>query len=207
MRDNDNYPMGTWDGDPSAPWNEDPDAGYYESLAVEEPPDEDELDDVEKLAIAQAFYSSVGELVKTKDPDNLRGRVDARFRELYEQTGAKSFDVRLFGGKVGTFSVVTTKEARSVERVELEVDDEDAFMAWALTNGYFKVDFDAADAHFRQTGEVPPGCHARKVHVPGTPGGAVRSTTLKVDRRAVLDAIGPRLEGVSHALLEGGEEL
>lgn len=206
MGANDNYPMGTWDGDPRAPWNEDPDAGYYESLAGEEPP-EDMLTDEGKLLVMQAFYSSVGEEVKTKNPNNLRGRVDAKFRKLYEETGAKSFAMRLFGNDVGTFSIVTTKPTESVERVELAVDDEDAFMAWALTNGYFKVDFDAADAHFRQTGEVPPGCHARKVHVPGTPGGAVRSTALKVDRRAVLDAIGPRLEGVSHALLEGGEEL
>lgn len=206
MRDNDNYPMGTWGGDPSAPWNQNPDEGYEESLEGDEPP-VDELTNIQKLAIAQAFYKSVAELVKTGDPYNLRGAVDGEYRKLYESTGAKSFDMKLGGKKVGTFSVVTTKGTRSVEHVELEVDDEDAFMAWALTNGYFKVDFDAADAHFRQTGEVPPGCHARKVHVPGTPGGAVRSTTLKVDRRAVLDAIGPRLEGVSHALLEGGEEL
>ena len=167
-----------------------------------------ELDDVGKLAIAQALYSKVGEMVSTKTPGNLRDRVSRRYVELFEQTGAKSFEVRLFGGKVGTFSVTTAKPVEPVKRIALDVVDDEAFGRWAGENGFTRTayDWDAIYARFGETGEVPEGCEPRVEITPGKPGGEVRSTSLRLDYDAVEAAVGPQIEGVNALLLGEGEE-
>jgi len=165
-----------------------------------------ELTPVEKLAVAQAFYKRAAEAVSTKDPDSLRGQADEFYRGMYEQTGAKSFDVKLLGRKVGTYSVVTTKARDGGERVELKVTDVDAYMSWALLHGYFSVDEDAVREHFESSGEVPDGCEAVTVSVTGAPGGEFKGTKLVIDPQAVADALGPALTDAGTVLLmEGGD--
>ena len=164
-----------------------------------------EMTDTERLAIAQAFYSAVGEMVSTKNPGNLRDRVNDEYKRLYELTGAKSFDVKLQGEKVGTFSLTVSKPTESVASTALEVVDKAALAEWAAVNGYTLVDMEAVERHFAESGEVPDGCAADEVVHPGDPGGRVTRTTMKVDAKAVMSALGPQLETVSYALLEGGE--
>jgi hypothetical protein len=163
-----------------------------------------QLNSMEKLAVAQTLYSKVGEVVKTREPDNLRGEVDAEIRRLYETTGAKSFDVKLAGRKVGTYSVTVTKPTPEEHYEELIVKDAHAYFAWAVENGFVTVNQAAVDANFDATGEVPDGCEIRRVSIPGTPGGEIKSTTLKVDADAVKEALGPMLQEASAMLLEGG---
>jgi len=169
-----------------------------------------ELDDVEKLAVAQALYNMVGGMVSTKTPGNLRDAVNKHYVGLYEQTGAKSFDVKLFGGKVGTFSVTTTKPVEQVKRIALDVVDEHEFELWAGSNGFIRTsyDWDGIYALFNETGEVPEGCSPRAEVTPGKPGGEVKSTSFSLDYGAVEAAIGPQIEGVNALLLgDGGDGL
>lgn len=188
-----NYPMGV-NGS----------ADYFDDVA--EAQDDATLNEIEWLAVKQAFLQMVGEDVKTRSATNLRGRVDARFKELYEQTGAKSFDVRLLGGKVGTFSVVTSKPTESTSRLEVNVLDDESFQKWAIARGLFRIDENLVREYVNETGEKPDGCEVHEVVVPGDAGGTVKSTRLKVDTAAVMDAIWPELEGVTYRLLtEGGE--
>lgn len=198
MGEYDNYPLGTWSGDPAAPWNAED--GDYDEGAYE-------LSPVEQLAIAQAFYKAAADLVSTKKSGNLRSAVDDEYRKLYESTGAKSFDVKLFGGKVGTYSIVVEKPTESTSHVEIKVRDGSAFDKWARDNKFVveSVDWDAVYSHLDDTGEVPEGCDIETVITPGRPGGAIKSTSLRIDQHEVLDAVGYELGNVSAMLLEGGE--
>ena len=88
--------------------------------------------DVEKLAVAQALFKVIAAAVSTKEPDSLRSRVDAETVATYEQTGAKTFDIRINGRVVGTYTVCVSKEEH---RMDLAVEDRPAFDAWCLENG------------------------------------------------------------------------
>ena len=112
---------------------------------------------IEQLAVAQAVYKLSAEQVSTKEPGNLRAEVDAHYREMFEKTGAKSFEVRIGREKVGTYSIKTTEGKRSIG---LETHDPAAYRAWCEANGFVKtvIDEDAAAANFEETGEVPDGC-------------------------------------------------
>lgn len=165
-----------------------------------------ELNDVEKLAVAQAFVNTVGDMTKTKSQGNLRGRVDDMMKERYydDPLGGKSFDVRVQGVKVGTYSLTVSKPTESQTKLELMVEDKDALAKWAEENGFMMVDFAAVEGHFADTGCVPDGCKPIELVVPGDSGGIVTRTTLKVDAGSVAEALGPMLEPATRALLEGG---
>lgn len=202
-----NYPDTTWEGDPRAPWNQDP---YWDDGLPEEEDDQPlELTPVEKLAIAQAFYNSVGKMVSTKEKGNLRDQVNAYFEEVFNATGAKSFDVKLLGEKVGTYSITVSKAKPSEINYEIAVDDWEAFGRWAHERGYTVVEYDmpAVNENFSLTGEIPPGCRVAAKVTPGIEGGKVSRTTLRVDVDAVVDAIGPKLQSASELLLEEGMDL
>ena len=160
--------------------------------------------DMERLAVAQAFMNRVGDLTSTKDAGNLRGAVNARMVAMYEETGAKSFDVKLRGEKVGTYSLTVSKPTPSHERVALVVTDEGALMVWALANGCVAVDMGKVDEVFNETGELPGGCEVERVVEPGDPGGRVTRSTLKVDSEAVARVLGGELPEAARLMLEGG---
>ena len=98
--------------------------------------------DMERLAVYQAVMNKVADEVKTGDPSNLRGAVDAQMAELYETTGAKSANVRVNGQKVGTYSVRVTSAP--------VVTDEDALRAYMADCGMRRletaIDLDAIGA-------------------------------------------------------------
>lgn len=168
-----------------------------------------ELTNKEKLIIEQAFYKAIAEDVATKNPDNLRGIVDAEYKTLYEETGAKSFDAKLNGEKVGTYSLTISKPTDSREEKICEVDDLDVLREW---DGYpqlamhyiFDRTREAVAKYFKDTGEVPPGCITLDVVYPGNPGGEVERTALKVDTDKVAEALGNRLPEAAMLLLGGG---
>ena len=160
-----------------------------------------ELGGIEQLAVAQALYKAMGEVVSTKDPDSLRSRADEEYLRLYAETGAKSFDVRIGGEKVGTMSVREPK--RSAESVKLVVDDREAAkMALGdFVSAYIDANLqDAVQWVFDSTGEVLDGCTALRV------GGTVGepTTALRVDPQKVSDALRGELPAAVQMLLEGG---
>lgn len=91
--------------------------------------------DRERLTIMQALYKVVASAVSTKEPGNLRNRVDSSVLQFYDSTGCKSYDLTLMGNKVGTLSLRFSKEVH--ERF-LEVVDYQAFERWAFENGHAK---------------------------------------------------------------------
>lgn len=151
---------------------------------------------IEQLAVAQAVYKLSAEQVSTKEPGNLRSEVDAHYREMFEQTGAKSFEIRIGDKKVGTYSVKVTKP-----KVQTVCDcyDQSAYLAWCEEHGFVKtvIDEDAAHAHFLETGEVPDGCNVSEVE---TPGGQYAGGSIRVDVPSVNRAV---CGEVSIALLGG----
>lgn len=165
----------------------------------------------EKLFVAQAFLNAVGSMCDTKDPDSLRGRVSEEYVRMYEETGAKTFDAKLDGEKVGTFSVKVSKPTDSRERDEFVVADPDKFRRWKDFRAVaynFAVEHmqDVADWAFGMTGELPDGCEMRKVIVAGKPGGEVVGTTLRIDEGKVAEVMGAHLPEAAMLLLEGGKD-
>ena len=102
-------------------------------------PNSEIADRIAKLVVAQAVYKLSAEQVSTKEPGNLRSRVDEYYRGLFEATGAKSFEVRIGGEKVGTYGVNVTKPET---RVRLKVTDSRALMAWCEANDCLRVEPD-----------------------------------------------------------------
>ena len=144
--------------------------------------------------------------MKTKNPDNLRGRIDEAMKEAYysNSMAGKSFDLKLLGTKVGTYSLTVSKGKPQETKRGFAVLDEAAFLAWAEDNGFVAVDMDAVEKHFKETGEVPEGCEGTEYVIPEIDGGIVTRTTVKVDSKAVARVLGPQLEPVAYALLEWG---
>lgn len=159
-------------------------------------PNSEIADRIAKLAVAQAVYKLSAEMVSTKDPDNLRAYVDEYYRGLFEATGAKSFEIRIGGEKVGTYSVKVTKPKK---QTVCDCYNPSAYRAWCEEHGFVKtvIDEDAAHAHFLETGEVPDGCNVSQVE---TPGGQYAGGSVRVDIPAVNRALGGE---VSIALLGG----
>lgn len=164
--------------------------------------------DIKMLAIAQTLYKQVAGMVKTKDPTNLRGVVDGYFKHLYKMASAvgappKSFDINVDGEKVGTYSITPAPAIAEHDEVRYDVNDRDELMRWAMEQGYVLPDMDAINEHIGQTGEVPPGMSARKVHFPSVPAG-IGKTSLRIDPEKVkgaveIDIVAPVIE-----LLDGG---
>lgn len=163
-----------------------------------------ELNNTEKLAICQAFYNRVGEMVATKNPDNLRGEVDREMIEAYDRLGCKSFDVKLLGQKVGTYSLTISKPKPSKTRLELEIADYGELLKWAIENGFAIVDEKAVIKHISETGDMPDGANVIQVIEAGDVGGEVSRTTLKVESQEVARILGAQLEPVAQLLLDGG---
>lgn len=145
---------------------------------------------IEKLAIGTALKQKLDEVIGTKNPGNVRALADAELIERFERTGEQTMDVMVGSGKVGTYTVMLAKPVPEKRRQVLEVDDANALYAWANAGGFLEVDMDAVQHHFAMSGEVPDGCKVREVVEPGSPGGTVKGTRLKVDADEVIDALG-----------------
>lgn len=160
------------------------------------------MEDIEKLAIAQWAYRKFAGLVSTKDPDSLRGQADEAYRELYEQTGAKSYDLKLAGEKVGTYSL---RVAKASDEPRVIVEDGYMFARWVYENHLdhlLKVDQKALDKWFLENGEQPDGCTVVNVHTPEH----VTGGTLRVDERKMDELFAEgRLALQMQKMIEVGE--
>ena len=87
---------------------------------------------MERLAIAQAIYKAIAAAISTKDPESLRGQVDASMLDNYRLTGGKTYDMLLRGRKVGTYSI---RFSKAEHKTCVAIVDEDAFARWAFDNG------------------------------------------------------------------------
>lgn len=171
---------------------------------------------MERLAVFQALYNKIGKEVSTKG-DSLRARADEYFYDMYEQTGAKSYDVKILGETVGTYSLRFKKPTQTEIVKELQVTDfvelaqhfdkmDDTYELDMLKK-YVGYDLEAyAKWYFEQTGECLPGTDYVCRIVDGQPkqydGGV-----LKVDAEKVAEACERgQLQGISQLLLGGGDE-
>lgn len=84
-----------------------------------------QADDVARLALAQALYKKVANLVSTRDPESLRWQFDREILANYAESGAKSGEMRIGGEKVGTWSVVKGEPSSTRH---WKVRDEDAVL-------------------------------------------------------------------------------
>ena len=172
-----------------------------------------DLDELEQLAVLQALYNAVGEKVSTKNPDSLRARIDEQYRELYEQTGSKSFDVKLLGDVVGTYSIRFSKDKASETKLIFEVQDHEKLARWLDSPAIEQVAWefvalnlsDFAEYYFTSTGEMPDGCDIRKQIIPAVDK-AYMGGALKVDGESVANAIDMMLPGVAGLIAGENDE-
>jgi len=169
-------------------------------------------EDVERLAIMQALYNAIAQEVSTTKAGNLRDRVNRRYLDLYDQTGATGFEVRLRGKKVGTYGFPKTGErpARVVQRPEVvdaaalaacEDDDFNDFISrWVASN----LDGLAA-RYFDETGVLVDGMALVEVEEPAKPAGIKTKGTMRVHPDKVAEALQGELPTVVAGLLGGGE--
>lgn len=169
----------------------------------------DNLNDVERLAIAQAFYNMAAKLVSTKDPDSLRAKVDGGYKELFEATGAKSFDVKLNGMKVGTYSIMMSKPTEETTRDVFAVKDYVELAKWfeaidiETLREYVASDLKRfAEWTFNSTGEIAGGCFMAHAITPATES-KYMGGTFKISADSVQDAMADMLPQGIAGLLEG----
>jgi hypothetical protein len=166
---------------------------------------------IERLAIEQAIYNAIGADLKTGIPDNLRGQVNGAYLDLYEQTGATGFEVRVNGQKVGTygFSKVkgqperTVTELRVTDHSELAADNSEEFCEWLASYLTDHLD-ELAIQYCQETGELLDGVEYATETIPATPDGIRPNGTLRIQPAKVAAAMGGALPSVIAGLLEGG---
>lgn len=170
------------------------------------------MNDIERLAVAQAMYKAVAGMVSTRDPDSLRARADADMLGNYERMGMKSVDLRVNGEKVGTYSVKVSKPTGAAKTSRVVVDDSEAAYRWAMTAAADEYeDWCIAninrfcDYALSEFGEVADGAHVETEEADAQPERAT-GTVLKVDPPKVAHALGAQLSFAVAGLLSGGDE-
>lgn len=166
---------------------------------------------IERLAIEQAVYNAIGADLKTGVPDNLRGEVNGFYLDLYQQTGATGFEVRINGQKVGTYSFNKVKgqpertvtEVRVTDIEALRADASDEFAEW-LAEWMRDSLPDLAVRYCEETGELLDGMELVSVTTPATPDSIRPNGTLRVKPEKVAAALGNALPATIAGLLGGG---
>lgn len=165
---------------------------------------------IERLAIEQAVYSAIGADVSTRDPDNLRGEVNQYYHDLYEQTGATGFEVRINGQKIGTYGFSKVRGQRAyTERVvtvtdvdALRADENDGFLEYC--SGWLEEHLpELAVQYAQETGELLDGMAVVEREHPATPDTIRPNGTLRVRPERVAAALGNALPATIAGLLGG----
>ena len=164
-------------------------------------------DALERLAVAQALYKELGEIVSTKTPYSLRGMCDEDLRADFEEDGTDRRRITINGVEVGKLSVKVTKPskpkvvqtdiAKAATWLREQLDERpDWLLGWLGARSA-----EIAQACFDATGEVPDGYEVRR-----DLGGEYAGTTLTgCTVEKVQQATGVLLQSEVLALLEGGE--
>ena len=170
-----------------------------------------ELSNIERLAVAQAFYNVAGRICDTKNPDSLRCEMDRFYKGQHEITGAKSFDVNINGVQVGTYSCKFSKEKPQEVHKQLEIRDYVQLAKWFDTvpeeevRHYVATDLQKFAEHWlAETGEMPDGCGFIEIVKLAEPKHYIGGV-LKVDPKKVIDALGDRLPSGIVGLLGDGK--
>ena len=157
----------------------------------------------DEIILAQALFNALGKMVSTKSTYNMRFDDDQNLLELYESTGAKTFDRRINGVKVGTSTIKVEPEK---SKFMLNVVDQDAFEKWLLETGMGRQEIVYNEQeifdYFTCTGEEPAGARIGQCIIPEH----VTGTTLRIDTQKVFDVMEEKLPQNVMALLEQGEE-
>ena len=169
------------------------------------------MNSIERLAVEQAVYNVIGADLKTGVPDNLRGEVNGFYLDLYQQTGATGFEVRLNGQKVGTYGFSKVKgtpekvvsELRVTDEDALRADESDEFRQWLSDYiRYHLIDF--AFLFTQETGELLDGMELVETTIPATPDTIRPNGTLRIRPEKVAAALGNALPATIAGLLGGG---
>ena len=154
----------------------------------------DSLSPVEQLVIMQSAYEAIGRDV-ARNGNGLRAEVDDYYLGLYEETGSKSFEVKLLGEDVGTMSIVFSKPKPETTVQEFKVTDYIA-LSKHVQDVYDGIEFeymrkyieshadDFAEYYFTETGECLPGTDIVTTQVPAEPK-HLKGTTLRIDKSKV----------------------
>ena len=140
-----------------------------------------------QLAALQALYKRLGEILSTKDPTSLRGQVDYRLKELYEQAGVDRLRIMYDDVELGKLVV---KVSKPTKRTNLFVNDFEALLDGSseLVNDYVREHHkDFACWVFETTGAVPDGC---ELSVEEVPGGFAGTTLTGCKPEQVLPMLG-----------------
>ncbi len=168
----------------------------------------------EMLAAYQLMYKALGEEVSTSNPGNLRSVVDAEYREVYEQTGAKSFNLRVpSGAKVGTYTVVENAPKEQTRTTRFVIKDYEALAQWldgecdkdAIFNFAASQLTQFAEWYFDTTGELPKGCELHEVISPALLS-TYKNGQIKLDKKMVGEVKRLMSESAMNLLGDGGHE-
>lgn len=170
-----------------------------------------ELNIIERLAIEQAVYNAIGADLKTGVEGNLRGEVNGFYLDLYQQTGATGFEVRVNGQKVGTYGFAKVKgqpertvtEVRVTDHEAMMRDERDEFMEFCSRWLDAHMD-ELAVQYATETGELLDGMEWVTETVPATPDTIRPNGTLRVRPERVAAALGNALPATIAGLLGGG---
>ena len=171
-----------------------------------------ELGKAEQLAICQALYKLLGEIVDTKNPDSLRFQVDEFYKRRYEETGAKGYDIKLGDDVIATYSCRFSKEEPQETRYQMEVRDYVKLAQWysqvpeEYVRQYLSRDLQPfAEYYFHETGELPDGCVMDEIVILAKPKQYIGGV-LRVNSDAIMKHIGNELPaGVAGLLGESHE--
>ena len=169
------------------------------------------MNPIERLAVEQAVYNAIGADLKTGNPDNLRGEVNGFYLDLYEQTGATGFEVRVNGQKVGTYGFAKVKgtpertvtELRVTDHAAMVADESDEFLEYCSRWLESHLD-EIAVQYCAETGELLDGMEYVTETIPATPDTIRPNGTLRVRADKVAAALGNALPATIAGLLEGG---
>lgn len=177
-----------------------------------------ELTNTQQAMCYQALYNALGPVVKANG-DGLRGDVDREMRQLWEQTGAKTFKVRAGDVELGTYSVTESKATPEREEVEFVIEDDEALGGWIAANPEMVTDFfmeygggDFMSWLLKEVGELPDGVSARVTTMPAKPA-SYKGSTIRVDKafqakvqRRMVEGLAALVAPASALLGSGADE-
>lgn len=87
-----------------------------------------------RFALAQALEKKLSELVKTREPFNLRGKVDEIILSEYEQLGVDRLKLVICGEQVGSVTVKMTKGYADIQ-------DYEKYNKWLDENNFAHIEY------------------------------------------------------------------
>ena len=160
---------------------------------------------IDKLFALEAVIKEL-----SQERDILKAECAEELLDSYEKNGDTQRRSVYFGKGAGCFSVSFSKEKPSVEAVEYNLADKDAFADWLDENpiAYARYMLENASEFgewwLNETGELPDGI-SRVSYMTAYEPEHVSGVRLSVKKDAVIDVLMPSLPEAIKGLLGGGE--